>query len=105
MNFVGDDVVRKRVSKHKAEFDKLRKSIRKIQQEAAKKNVYGRDDSIVSKILYSFDTFECRKWKIWRRRIAIRSKNDSFFKTEDNLKMPSKLDTNAKRWPKTSSLT
>ena len=50
MNFVGDDVVRKRVSKHKAEFDKLRKSIRKIQQEAAKKNVYGKDDSIVSKI-------------------------------------------------------
>ena len=50
MNFVGDDVVRKRVAKHKAEFDKVRKSIRKIQQEAAKKNVFGQGDSIVSNL-------------------------------------------------------
>jgi len=56
MNFVGDDVVRKRVSKHKAEFDKLRKSIRKIQQEAAKKSVYGKDDSIEMEDLETQDS-------------------------------------------------
>ena len=31
MNFMGDDVVRKRISKHKADYDKIRKQIRKIQ--------------------------------------------------------------------------
>ena len=44
MNFMGDDIVRKRISKHKTDFDKIRKQIRKIQQEAAKKNIHG--DSI-----------------------------------------------------------
>ena len=43
MNFMGDDVIRKRVSKHKTDFDKVRKSIRKIQQEQNKKNIYGPD--------------------------------------------------------------
>ena len=44
MNFMGDDAVRKRISKHKSDYDKIRKQIRKIQQQAAKRNVNG--DSI-----------------------------------------------------------
>ena len=31
MNFMGDDVIRKRITKHKADYDKVRKQIRKIQ--------------------------------------------------------------------------
>ena len=30
MNFMGDDSVRKRINKHKSDFDKIRKQIRKI---------------------------------------------------------------------------
>jgi len=46
MNFISDDKVRNRMSKYKSDFDKLRKSIRKIQRDADRKSLVGGTDSM-----------------------------------------------------------